>query len=366
MKKKVSSLYIHIPFCKKICSYCDFTKLIYKENFSKPYLDELIKDLDKVRENFFNFKTIYIGGGSPSSFNDEELEKLLKKVYKLKKINSEFSIEFNPEDITINKLKLLKKYKINRISIGIQSFNERILKEINRDYGLNYFELINEVKKYIKNINVDLIYGFKNQTIEELKYDLDNFIKLDVDHISIYSLTVNKNTIFYNKNYPEQNNDDSRIFYDYIVNYLKKYGYLRYEVSNFAKNKKFSKHNLNYWNNNEYIGVGIGAHGYFNNVRYNISPSFKEYINGNRIVEKEVTDKNILKEYYFITNLRKYDGFSLKDYKKIFKTDFYNEFKEEVDELVKSNLCKIDNRFYATDEGIPILDFILLKLIKKI
>ncbi len=366
MKKKVNSLYIHIPFCKKICSYCDFTKLIYKENFSKPYLDELIKDLDKVRENFFKFRTIYIGGGSPSSFSNEELEKLLKEVVKFKKITSEFSIEFNPEDITESKLKLLKKYKVNRISIGIQSFNPRILKEINRDYGIDYFKLIKNVKKYIKNINVDLIYGFKNQTLDELKYDLDNFIKLDVDHISIYSLTVNKNTIFYNNNYPEQNSDDSRIFYDYIVSYLKKHNFLHYEVSNFARNKKFSKHNLNYWNNKEYIGVGIGAHGYCDNIRYNISSSFKEYISGNRIIEKEIINKNILKEYYFITNLRKYNGFLLKDYKKIFKSDFYQDFKEEVDELINSKLCKIDRRFYCTDEGIPILDFILLKLIKKI
>ncbi len=363
--KKINSLYIHIPFCKQICAYCDFTKLIYSENFSRLYLNELIKDLNKTRKIFFKFKTIYIGGGSPSSLSEEELEILLKNVSKLKRFNSEFTIEFNPEDITINKLKLLKKYKINRISIGIQSFNKTILKEINRDYNINYFDLINSVKKYIKNINVDLIYGFKNQTLDDLEYDLNNFIKLNVDHISIYSLTVNKNTIFYNKNYPEQDNDESRIFYDYIVNYLKKYNYLRYEISNFARNKKFSKHNLNYWSNKEYIGIGIGAHGYYKNIRYSNNNSFKKYINGEREIDKELIDINLLKEYFLLTNLRKYNGFSLKEYKKIFKSDFLTEFNDVIKELTKDNLIVVNKRIYCTDLGFPILDFILLKFIKK-
>lgn len=364
--KRINSLYIHIPFCKKICSYCDFTKLIYSENFSKLYLSELFKDLDKIRKIFFKFKTIYIGGGSPSTLSEEELEKLLKKISKLKRKKCEFTIEFNPEDITISKLELLKKYKINRISIGIQSFNRRILKEINRDYEINYFKLINNVKKYINNINVDLIYGFKNQTLDELKYDLDNFIKLDIDHISIYSLTVNKNTIFYNNKYPEQNDEESRIFYDFIVNYLKENDYLRYEVSNFARNKKFSKHNLNYRSNKEYIGVGIGAHGYFENVRYSISPSLKSYLIGERIIDKEFISKKILKEYYLLTNLRKSEGFLLKEYKKIFQSNFLIEFKEQINELIDSDLIKVDKRVYCTDLGFPILDFILLKFINKI
>ena len=187
-KRKINSLYIHIPFCNKICEYCDFTKVYYLKKFSKPYVDKLTLDLDKVRKLFCKFNTIYIGGGSPSALSFNELKKLLNKTKKLLKFNGEFTIELNPEDITIDKLIILKKNRVNRVSIGIQTFNEKILNEINRNYNINYFELISLVKKYFKNINVDFIYGFKNQTLEELKLDLSKFISLNINHISIYSL----------------------------------------------------------------------------------------------------------------------------------------------------------------------------------
>lgn len=367
MKKKIktNSLYIHIPFCKNICPYCDFIKFIKNDEFIKKYLIELNKDLDVAISSFKKFKTIYIGGGTPSILSYEDLTKLLKKLQRVRRFNTEFTIECNPEDITIEKLKLFKKYHINRISLGIQSFNKEILKEIKRDYSIDYFSLINLIKKYIKNINVDFIYGFKDQTLDDLKEDLTNFIKLDVNHVSIYSLIVDENTIFFKKGYKEQNEDDSRLFYDFIVSFLRKHGYERYEVSNFAKNKKYSKHNLNYWKNNTYLGIGLGAHGYINNNRYQNTNSLNLYLNGKNQIIKEDVDQKLLKEYFFITNLRLEKGFNIKKYNKLFNSNFLKDYKNEIKELTKEGYLIIKNgRCYASDEGIAILDRIILKFFK--
>lgn len=363
-KKKINSLYIHIPFCSNICPYCDFVKLIKNDLFIKQYLNELIIDLNKTINEYKKFKSIYIGGGTPSILNCNDLESILKILKKVKAFNCEFTIECNPEDINIEKLKLFKKYGVNRISIGIQSFDKKILKEIKRDYGIDYYNLISLVKKYIKNINVDLIYGFKEQTLNDLEEDLNKFIKLNINHLSIYSLIVDKNSIFHNNGYKEQNEDDSRIFYDYIVSFLRKHGFKRYEVSNFAKKHKFSKHNMNYWKNNEYLALGIGASGYIDNIRYRISPSFKDYIKGNRIIEKEVLTKDLVKEYFFITNLRLEDGFMIRKFNKIFKTDFLIDYKDIISDLIKNDLVKIKNGYFScTDKGLIILDRILLKFL---
>ena len=363
-KKKINSLYIHIPFCSNICPYCDFIKLIKNDLFIEKYLTELKKDLLKIKDGYKKFKSIYIGGGTPSILNCKDLEDILKILSKVKAFNYEFTIECNPEDITIQKLELFKKYGINRISIGIQSFNEKILKVIKRDYHINYFDLINLVKKYIKNINVDLIYGFKNQSLDDLKKDLENFDKLNINHLSIYSLIINKNSIFYNQGYREQDEDDSRLFYDYIVEFLRKRGFKRYEVSNFAKNMKYSKHNLNYWKNNQYLAIGIGASGYIDNVRYQISTSFNKYINGERNVEKEILTDDLKKEYFFITNLRLEDGFKIKRFNKIFKSNFLIDYKDIIRDLLKEGLVEIKKgRFFCTDKGIVILDRILIKFI---
>lgn len=366
-KIKINSLYIHIPFCKNICPYCDFVKMVKNKEKEDLYIEELIKDISKIKDKFYKFETLYIGGGTPSILSRENLEKLLSNLSFLKKRNSEFTIECNPEDIDEQLLKLLKKYGINRISIGIQSFNKRILEEIDRDYDIDYFNLIKLVKKYIKNINVDLIYGFKNQTLEELNEDLTNFIKLDINHLSIYSLIVEEGSIFYLKKYPLQNEDDSRLFYDLLLNRLRENGYERYEVSNFAKNKKYSRHNLNYWLNKPYLAIGISASGYIDNYRYKISPSINKYLSGRRDIEKEELNEVLKEEYFLLTNLRLERGFSLKKYQKNFKNDFLIKYKNIVEELKKDSLITINKGYFkCTDKGLIILDFILLKLFKNI
>ena len=362
--KKVNSLYIHIPFCSKICPYCDFVKIIDNEQFKKRYVDEIIKDISFLTANEAKFLTIYIGGGTPSILNNEELIKLLSAIKPLLKDNYEFTIEVNPESLTIEKLKIFKECGVNRISIGIQSFNKKILKEINRDFNIDYFKLINLVKKYISNINVDLIYGLPSQNLNILKEDLDNFIKLDINHISIYSLILEKGTEFYLKGVNEVSDEISREYYDYILNYLRSNGFKRYEVSNFAKPGFESRHNLTYRRNNQYIGIGCGASGYEYPYRYKISSSLTEYLKGKRKRDKEIVYKKDNLEYFLICNLRLKDGFDLREFKKHFGFDFVKKYKNIINQYINSGFLVVNKyQIYCSDEGLIKLDFLLRDLI---
>jgi len=230
---KPTSLYIHIPFCDHICSYCDFTKLFYNSEFSNKYLPSLKKELDSY--NIGKQKTIYVGGGTPTSLSDKEFEELLSFIDKYRDNDTEYTIEANVENLTENKIKLMRQHYVSRLSIGIQSSHNKRLKEIGRNHSFeDAVKAVKLAKKYgFDSINVDLIYGFPSESINELKEDLQKIIELDVDHISIYSLIVSPGTVFYNLKIKEQNEDDSRLYYDVILNKLHEAGYERYEISNF-------------------------------------------------------------------------------------------------------------------------------------
>ena len=362
-QKKINSLYIHIPFCSHLCAYCDFTKLIYNEKFASKYLESVFFELDSY--NIDKVKTLYIGGGTPTSLNDHDFELLLKKASSYLDIDYEFSVEANVENLTDNKLAIMKKYHVNRISIGVQSSNDIVLQNYNRHHCFDDAKkVINEVKQYgFNNINVDLIYGYEGQTLTDLDNDLNNFLSLDVPHISIYSLTINKGTMFYNKHYQEQNQDDSRLFYDHILNKLRKSGYSRYEISNYCKPGYESKHNLTYWKNEQYYGIGLGASGYINNIRYTNTKNLNKYINHQFIDEQEIVDKNDLLEYFLLTNLRLEKGFSRLPFKEIFNYDLYEAKKDIFDEMIKKQLIQVDENIHLLDEGLIIMDSIILKLI---
>lgn len=362
--KRINSLYIHIPFCTKICPYCDFVKVLDIPSFRIKYVDEIIKDISFLYSLDAKFKTIYIGGGTPSILTYDELEKLLSALKPLLKTNYEFTIEANPESIDETKLKIMKKYGINRISIGIQSFNKSLLESINRDFNIDYFKLINLVKKYITNINVDLIYGLPNQSLEMIKEDLEFFIKLDINHISTYSLILEKNTVFSLKGVKEVDDETSRTYYDYILSYLRKHNFKRYEVSNFAKEGYESKHNLTYWKDKEYLALGVGASGYIGNIRYKNSSSLSKYLNGIRDYKSDVVTPKDELEYYFICNLRLEKGFTFKNFQNKFNFDFLKRYKDIIVSLKNKNLVDYNGtNFYCTDEGIMLLDEVLRELI---
>ena len=364
MVNNPKSLYIHIPFCEHICKYCDFTKLFYFSKFEKPYLEALKKEISsKVKNKIF---TLYFGGGTPTALSDEGFEDILSFASKYLEKDYEFTVEANVENLTASKLDIMKRCGVNRLSIGVQSTCNELLKEIGRHHTFEDAQKIIKLAKSkgFSNINIDLIYGFKNESLNDLEKDLEEFIKLDIDHISIYSLIVEKGSMFYAKNYPAQEENESRKHYEFIVKFLREHGYERYEISNFARNGKYSRHNLTYWHNEEYYGCGLGASGYENGVRYENTKSLPEYLKGNIISLSEKITKKELEEYYLITNLRLEKGFLKDDYCSKFGVHFEDKYKDKINNFELSKYFNFtDNRVRLTDEGLLLMDFVLLKLI---
>lgn len=361
---KIKSLYIHIPFCDCICDYCDFTKLLYNDRFADEYLKSLKRELKEYSPFFV--ETIYIGGGTPTCLPYDYLAMLLNEISVYASDVKEYTIEANPENLTIEKLSLLRKYGVNRLSIGVQTTDDNISKLINRNH--TFVEVQEAIKNArsigFENINVDLIIGLPNVSKNMFIKDLENVVSLGVDHISCYALTVHPNTVFFNKNIEEPTPEFARELYDCAHEYLGKNGYTHYEISNWAKDGKFSKHNLTYWNNEEYYGIGLGASGYIGNERYKNFVNIQKYGKNGFKEETEIVNLSDLRTYQLLTNLRTIFGLDLEEFKNKFNEDLLKSKKTEIDDLIKEKMLKLDNdRLVPTYDGMMLLDQILLKLI---
>lgn len=360
----MKSVYIHIPFCDNICSYCDFSKIFTNHNITDNYLNLLEKE---INENYKHEKvnTIYIGGGTPSSLNLNELEHLFKIVKKFNITkNLEFTIECNPENTSIDKIKLFKKYGVNRVSIGVQSFNDNILKLLERKHNkTNVFNLINNLKNNgISNINIDLIFGIKDQTLKDIENDLNYFCELDIPHLSYYSLILEENTKLYINKYIEEEDDIIASQYDFICKKLKEFNYIHYEISNFAKKDFYSIHNLTYWNNNEYYGFGLSSHGYINGYRYENTKSITKYLKGKFLINKYKLSKKEAMENELILGLRKLNGIDKLNFKKKFKKDIEEIFN--ISDLINTKqLNEKYGRIYINEENFFISNEILVNLL---
>lgn len=361
----IESLYIHIPFCDSICSYCSFKKQIYNEEQSKKYILNLLDDLKRIPK--CSLKTIYIGGGTPSSLADNDLEILLSNLKPLLKEDYEFTIESNPENLTFNKAKIFNKYGVNRVSIGVQTFNEKFLKLLSRKHSLNDInEAVNNLLlNNINNINFDLIYGLPFQTLNDFILDIKYLKNFPLTHVSLYSLTIDENTIFNNLKYEEADEDLLRDMSDEATKILSEYGFNKYEVSNYSKPNYESKHNLTYWFDNEYYGIGISASGYENNIRYKNITSLRKYNEGERKFEEEKVD-DFNHEYEFIMlNLRTKYGIDLDRYKEIFNKDFLKTYKNEIEKL-SDFIIIYNNKITVKDNNYMILNTLILEFIKKL
>ena len=280
MQGKELGIYIHIPFCKQKCYYCDFVSFSNKEEYIEKYVETLKREIDGYDLSNYNITTIYIGGGTPSRIPSEKIQEILEKVKEKIKGNQtkwediEITIELNPGTVDEEKIKKYKEIGINRLSIGLQSTNNKLLKEIGRIHTFEDFkDTYNTVKKVgFENINVDLMIGLPNQTISDVKDSLNEIIKSIRISISVYSLIVEENTkmekLINNKELQLPDEELERQMYWYVKNTLELNGYNHYEISNFAKEGKESKHNLNCWEQKEYIGLGLAAYSYLNGVRY--------------------------------------------------------------------------------------------------
>ena len=358
----VKSAYIHIPFCNNICSYCDFCKLLYNKNFVKKYLDALEKEITNNYKNEI-LDTIYVGGGTPSSLSVSELNKLFSiiKIFKLSK-EYEFTFEVNIEDITEEKLEILKENKVNRLSIGIESFNNKYLKYLGRNYTSDIInEKVELAKKYFDNINVDLMYALKNESLNDLEEDIDKILKLDIKHISCYSLIIEKNTKLYIDNTKYISDDLDSDMYDLIDKKLEN-KYHRYEVSNYSITSYESRHNLTYWKNNEYYGFGLGAAGYIDNIRYTNTRNLSKYISGSYEKQEEVLTKEDKIKYEFILGLRLTSGINKDNFNKKYGINI-NEI-EVIKKLINKGLL-IDDKIniYVPKKYFYVLNDILVNFV---
>lgn len=365
--KKINSLYVHIPFCESICDYCDFPKLQYFRIFAEKYLKVLEQEL-KDRQVSYDLKTIYVGGGTPTALEDDLFFRLLEILKPFSKDVEEYTFEANPESLSLAKLEMMKKYGVNRISLGVQSTDDKILKAINRHHSfIDVKNAVNNIKKVgIDNFNVDLILGLPHVSKIMLKKDLDNILMLEPKHISTYSLTVHPHTMFYIKNIEEVDDDMARELYDFVHEYLTSNGYNHYEVSNFALTNFESIHNKTYWRNEEYYGVGLGAAGYIDDIRYKNTTNLDKYLKSEYEDEVEVVDLTDKREYQIMLNLRTKEGINLISFKNEYKEDLYSANKTAIDEMIKSGLLIMENNHLKpTYEGMMILDQIILKLLIK-
>lgn len=357
------SLYIHIPFCNHICPYCDFPKVIYNPQWAFSYLDALFFEIDSL--GIDKVKTIYIGGGTPSSLNLECLEALLRKLGPFLKKDYEFSLEANPDSLTREKIELLAKYGVNRVSLGVQSTIKKNLDFLGRMHCFNDVkECVSNLKEAgITNINCDLIYAYKGLTIEEIDKTLDDILSLEIPHVSAYSLILEKGTVFDIKGIKEENEDESASQYEFILNKLRSNGYKRYEFSSFCKPNRQCIHNLTYWKNKEYYAAGLGASSYINNIRYKNTLNLNSYLKKEYDRSEEVVTPKDLYEYFLLTNLRLEDGFSLDEFESIFGKEKTSDLLNKANSLLKDGLLLEEkNILRCSDRGLLLLDQVLINL----
>lgn len=373
---KELGIYVHIPFCKQKCYYCDFISYANKANLADKYVCALEKEIEHSKEHFkedATIKTIYIGGGTPSYIDSKHIIRLLDKIKNEFNVDkkAEITIEVNPGTVNKDKLQDYFNAGINRVSIGLQTTNDKILKDIGRIHNYNEFLKCYNLAKEVgfENINVDLIFALPNQTLDNVKEDVENILKLKVNHISLYSLILEENTYLYSiKNslkLPED--EEERQMYWYIKKCLQDNGYLHYEISNFAKKGYESKHNTMYWNQGEYIGLGAAAHSYVNNTRYSNINNLEEYISNieNNNFEHNITineEQTILEDKikeYIILKLRMLDGIDVVECNDKFNIDILDKFKTEISKLQKENLIYVDDKnIRLTDKGLDLANIV--------
>ncbi len=345
----MSSVYIHIPFCKYICTYCDFCKKYKKNQDILAYLDALDQEILKQIPKKKVVSTIYIGGGTPSSLTIIELKRLSKiiKEHFIFDENYEYTFEMNPDDVSNEKMQLLVQMGVNRISIGMQTLNNELLVSLKREHTvLDCENAIQIASKYIENISIDLIFNLPKQTKEDIKINLD-FIKRykQIKHVSFYGLILEENTILDTQKFKLLAEDIEASWYYIIQEELSILGYEQYEISNYTKKGYKSIHNLVYWQNKEYYGFGLGASGYINQVRYTNTHSLSNYLKGDILWFKEkINHEEYLYEEVML-KLRTIEGIEFKKVEKYYLDKEYFQIKNDYVSIKP-------NKLYLSNEAI--------------
>ena len=368
---KELGIYVHIPFCKRKCAYCDFISFSGKARLIEKYVEALKREINKckISKEDYMVKTIYFGGGTPSFIESKyivEILEAIKEKFNISK-NAEITIEINPGTVTEEKLKDYYEVGINRISFGLQSTNSQLLKLVGRIHSYSSFlEGYNLARKTgFKNINVDLMIGLPVQTLKDVQKDLSRIIELNPEHVSVYSLIVEEGTRIEekikNKELYLPSEKLERKMYWEVKKKLEEAGYIHYEISNFAKAGYESKHNLSCWNQEEYLGFGLAAHSYFNNVRYSNIDDFEEYFDwpeNSKIIHERQTDEDRQKEFMLL-GLRKIEGVAISDFKNKFIENPIYLYRETLNKLVTQGLIEVDiDSIKLTNRGIDLANLV--------
>lgn len=375
---KADAAYIHIPFCKKICHYCAFNKYFYDGQPVDRYLSGLEKEFSLyLDKDASRFDTIYVGGGTPSCLNMEELEQLLKSIHQYLPYNdqTEYTFEINPGELTPEKCRLLADYGVNRVSMGVQTFNDELLRKIGRNHRERHiYQCIDWLKEAgLHNLSIDLIFRLPTQTLEDFNDSLEKALSLDLPHYSLYSLIIENQTVFQQLQregkLPLPSEDVDADMFELAINRLAKNGIKQYEVSNFAKPGFESRHNLKYWQYTPYYGFGAGAHGFIDNVRYYNSGPVHHYLkatenNQRPVINQLPLSKNDQMEEFLFLSLRTTKGFSLSEFKQRFNESATELFKAFFEEQISKNLLVInDDQVSLTTRGLFLADNVFRNLL---
>ena len=374
MQKKPTSAYVHIPFCTQICYYCDFSKVFIKNQPVDSYLEHLLEEFQSY--DIQKLRTLYIGGGTPTALSASQLEVLLKGLTKNLDLSvlEELTIEANPGDLDADKIAVLKNSAVNRVSLGVQTFDNKMLKKIGRSHlEKDIYENIDRLKLAgFDNISIDLIYALPGQTMEQVKENVAKAIGLDIPHMSLYSLILENHTVFMNRmrrgKLPLPKEELEAEMFEYIIAELERAGFEHYEISNFSKPDFESRHNLMYWDNAEYYGIGAGASGYVNGVRYKNHGPIRHYLSaveeGNaRITEEHLSQKEQMEEEMFL-GLRKKSGVSMARFEEKFGRPFEGLYGEIVRDLVQQGLMQVEgDRVRMTKRGLFLGDTVAERFI---
>ena len=372
--KKVA-LYIHIPFCARKCLYCDFKSFPKAEGFMEDYVDALIKEIKNTTKGY-KIRSLFIGGGTPSYLDEKSLLKLMDSIKVLDyEEGAEKTIECNPGTVNENKFKIIKSGGINRISFGLQSTKNELLRNIGRIHTYEEFKENYYLARKLgfNNINIDMMFGLPNQKLKDYEESLIEICNLSPEHISAYSLIIEEGTPFYNMYNKDllilPNEDEEREMYRRGKEILKLNGYHQYEISNFAKANKECFHNKIYWKCEEYIGVGIAASSFIDERRYRNISNIKEYINrinnNERVIEEEYrnTEKDDIEEFMFM-NLRMINGINENEFKRRFNKDIDDIYRSVIEKHIKNKLLKRENgRIFLTDKGIELSNYVMSDMI---
>ncbi len=369
---KEISLYIHIPFCKQKCFYCDFKSYSGKEKYMESYIDALNEEI-REKSMGYKIKTIFIGGGTPSYLNEELLKRLLINIKNNLNIakDCEFTMECNPGTLNKEKLKIMKDNNVNRLSIGLQSIHNNLLKKIGRIHTYEQFKENYYMAKEIgfENINIDIMFGLPNMTVPMWRETLLEMVKLNPEHISAYSLIIEENTCFY-KLYNDNKltipkEEEEREMYHITKDVLKEYGYNQYEISNYAKKSRQCSHNIVYWKCEEYIGTGVSASSFVNNKRITNIDDISFYINrikNHESVSKEIYEnspEDSMEEFMFM-GLRMIEGVDINRFNEKFKKNIYDVYGKEIKKHINNELLvSSQGKLYLTPKGIELSNYVM-------